>query len=104
MPVDVERAYDRGIDAECFAIAKRGMFANKLAHRVNPAAVGYRSVGRGPEFGNPNLENYSPVELQHLDDFHVGVLIMHRTDFDGKRRVLRAFLQGVHFYQQRTLG
>jgi hypothetical protein len=64
------------------------LFANELAHRVDPAAVGYRSAGRGRELGNPNLGHYSPVELQHLDDFHVGGLIMHRTDFEGKRRVL----------------
>ncbi len=48
--------------------------------------------GRGDirlvELGEPNLGDYSPIDVHHVDNFHDGLGLMHDAAFDGRHTVV----------------
>ena len=40
------------------------------------------------ELDHPNLGDYSPTMVRHVNDFHSGLLLMHDPQFDGRMTVL----------------
>ena len=38
------------------------------------------------ELGEPNLGDYSPTDVRHVDNFRDGLRLMHDSTFDGRHR------------------
>ena len=57
-------------------------------HEVAKLSTAHSGMLRLLELANPNLGNYSPVQVTHAATFADALKVMHQPDFDGSRRII----------------
>jgi len=65
-----------------YLVTDTGSDAGKEVAAIEPKGLPRLRVVELPD---PNLGNYSPTEIRHIDDFHSGLTALHERGFDGRR-------------------